>query len=139
MRLVVIALVVTLAAGIGAFWFLTNHRPEEIAASILEIDALPASAQDVVCWSPFTTDVITYCHLRIDPSQFDLLLDGRPFEQRTVLPNDRITTVIRRELRRAFEPAMSYTVQPPSFTYGGHVQVFANESRTEAVVHIYVE
>ena len=87
-------------------------------AELLNLTALPASAQVSACESPpnVITDVIVKCTVVVAPDEFPLLLKGHAFQQQ----------------------GNKYVAWPKTFN-GGWVKVEPNATRSQAVIDVYIE
>ena len=125
--------------GVLAWTAFDRYDDRRVAASVLNIDSLPGSVQDVECESWGWTDVLTTCAFEVAPRDFGQLLAGRPFE---VLAPCRLTAHEfggGPEVGPDFQAATCLEARPEAFAHGGHVRLAADEQRRRALIDIYVE
>ena len=106
-------------------------------ASILKIDEPPASLEVVDCESPFTTDVLTTCAVRISPADFPRLLSGYEFEESETLRSSH--SVGSSKVGPEFKVTTQYAVWPKEFIHGGAVHIFTNSTKDMAIIDEYIE
>lgn len=114
-----------------------KYNQPAMVASILQIQQPPPSLKVQECESPFTTDVLTTCAIRITPSEFPLLLKGYSFQENTV--KDSSYSLVGPKVGQEFEVTTEFIVEPKGFKYGGYVRVLTNKQRDQAIVDLYIE
>ncbi len=123
-------------AGIG---WCSYTEPGRMVRSILEIERIPASAHNLECRSPFTTDVLSHCYLEIDPADFEALLTGWSFRESPRSGSSHRAGIAWPGLGDEFEIAIQYAINPPEFEHGGQITVVADASRSRVIVDLYIE
>jgi hypothetical protein len=125
---------------IGIGWC-SYAEPRRMVRSILRIDSVPSSARRFDCRSPFTTDVVSHCYFEIDPSEFEPLLAGWPFQRSSATGSSHREGDGWPGLGDEFEIAIRYDVElhPPEFEHGGLVRLVSDSSRSKVVVDLYIE
>ena len=135
------AFIVIAITGIWAYSMAYNiyNRPNlpNLVANILEIEAPPKSLEVIDCESPFATDVLTTCAIRMEPEEFEKLLVGYQFKHTLVKHSSHSVGSV--SVGPEFEVTNQYIVFPKEFTQGGTVCVYANKNKDQAIVDLYIE
>lgn len=122
-----------------------NFRPldlrylstSQLVANILKIKSPPPSLEVVDCESPFTTDVLTTCMIKIAPNDFPKLLSGYQFEETDTQGTSYSIVFIK--VGTEFSVSTQYSVEPNEFEHGGFVKIFTNADRNMAIIDLYIE
>ena len=136
LRLIVVALCGVVATAI-TLHLVERHSWPGVVRSALNLQSLPVSVRTIQCSTPFTTDVLATCAIELSPSDFPALLSGYAFTAAEASGTSHSQFLPK--VGAAFPVATEFTVQPKSFVHGGHVKVFANHSRSHALIDLYIE
>lgn len=134
--LVVSGLVLTGAVAWAVF---DHYEDRSIAAYILNIDALPATARGVECKGWGLTDFVATCAFELAPSDHRRLLIGRAFvptpcRSRTAYDFNQYV-----EVGPDFQAATCLEVNSQDFAYGGELRFATDEERRYVLIDAYFE
>ena len=136
----------------GFLWGLFYRPPlTEVVADMLHLERPPATMRVVDYNSAPTTDVVQTASIEIHPSEFRLLLNGYTFEEEPIRGTSH--GVVNTKTGPLFEVTTKFDAYPVKFDVdkagmrrarkpfpaGGSVCVYADSTRSRAVVDLYIE
>lgn len=117
----------------------TQLTKSDVAATVFNLDELPSSAVIEECEGQGAiTNHIVHCSGTVDPADFEALMAGWPFIERSVRnvrTRDNPLLSCQNTMDLGFQVHECLEHRTAEFEEGGHVKVFTNAERT----HFYAE
>lgn len=123
------------AAAVAVFDMASDRHTVRSALN-LHAGALPTSVAQITCETPFTTDVLTSCFFRVEPSDIRSLLAGYSFTESS---QTSVVATSEVPLPSDFAPSMCFVAEPPEFEHGGLVFLCPDARMGAAFLYLYIE
>ena len=148
--LISVALATVIGALFAGCWIHDFFDPPHGVARVLNISKPPRSLRVLESESTGFTDVMETISIQIDPREFPLLLDGYPFEETRVKGTSHSVVTPEGSFQAKVGPLFDVTTRyqvfytpfggaPEEFKDGGFVRIYTDETRSQAVIYLYIE
>jgi hypothetical protein len=135
-RIAVATVVVLALIGfVGVFWW----YPRGQVGYLFDLKDVPWSVRSTHCKSIFTSDTLLTCAFRVNAGDFPKLLANEKFSQVPTEYKHAHDFPMALDLGENFVPAFHYSAIPKDAKFGGALDVFADESKTKVLAHLYIE